>query len=325
MSEVLVAGAGGALGGHLTRRLLDEGYNVRCVDLKPMDDWFQVHDGTDCYVGDLRQPSMARSVMFGGITDVYDLACDMGGIGYIYGHKAQCATSVSITVNMLEAAVEYGIERFFYTSSACVYPVGIQDDANVTALKEADAWPAQPEPGYGEEKLFSERLCQYFREEHGLRTVVARLHNVYGPHGSWKGGKEKAPAAICRKVAQAVLSGSYAIDIWGDGEQTRSFMYVDDFVEGVRLLTEVDYAGPINLGTSELVSINQLVTIVEGIAGVDLERRYQPDEVQGVRGRNSDNTLIREVLGWEPSIPLATGLAKTYEWINQQLLDDGCL
>jgi nucleoside-diphosphate-sugar epimerase len=236
-------------------------------------------------------------------------------MGFIEGNKTLCMLSVLITSQMLVAARDAGAERFFYSSSACVYPIGRQDSPDVPALREAEAYPALPEDGYGWEKLFGERMARHFREDFGLETRVARYHNVYGPQGSWSGGREKAPAAICRKVAEAKLSGEGTIEIWGDGEQTRSFMHVDDCVEGTLLIAEGPPGEPLNLGSSELVTINQLVDIVEEIAGTSLERRYNLDAPQGVRGRNSDNTLIRETLGWEPGISLREGLAGTYEWI----------
>jgi nucleoside-diphosphate-sugar epimerase len=254
-----------------------------------------------------------------GVERIYQLAADMGGMGFIEHNKAMCMLSVLTNTHMLLAARQRDVERFFYSSSACVYAAGRQTSPGVTALREADAYPAMPEDGYGWEKLFSERMCRHFSEDFGLETRVARYHNVYGPHGTYDGGREKAPAAICRKVIQAKLSGDHTIEIWGDGEQTRSFMYVDDCIVGSTMLMESDVAEPLNLGSSELVSINELVSIVEGIAGVRLQRRYRLDAPQGVRGRNSDNTLIVRRLGWQPSIPLSTGLEKTYEWIYDQM------
>jgi GDP-D-mannose 3',5'-epimerase len=243
----------------------------------------------------------------------------MGGMGFIETHKAECMLSVLINTNLLVAAKQYGAKRYFYASSACVYNADKQRDADVTALKEEDAYPAMPEDGYGWEKLFSERMCRHFREDFGLVTRVARYHNVYGPHGTWDGGREKAPAAICRKVIEAKTSGRHEIEIWGDGEQTRSFMYIDDCLYGTRTLLASDIIEPINIGSSELVTINRLVDIVEAIAGIKLKRRYNLDAPKGVRGRNSDNTLIQTLMGWEPSIRLEDGLDKTYRWIFDQM------
>jgi nucleoside-diphosphate-sugar epimerase len=255
-----------------------------------------------------------------GATFVYNLAADMGGMGFIEANKARCMLSVLINTHLLQSALRAGVERYFFASSACVYAREKQLTPQLQALKEGDAYPAEPEDGYGWEKLFSERMCRHFSEDFGLPTRVARYHNVYGPHGTWEGGREKAPAAICRKVAEAQLSGQDVIEIWGDGKQTRSFMYIEDCVEGTLRIMESDVTEPINLGSSEMVSIDELVDLVEDIAGVRLRRRYVPDAPKGVRGRNSDNTLIRERLGWEPCTSLRTGLARTYHWIFDQVL-----
>ncbi len=315
----LIAGAGGFIGGHLTRELLSRGYSwVRCVDIAPTHEWHQLHDGAENMVLDLRDKH-ASSAATSGVTDVFNLACDMGGIGFIENHKAECMVSVLINTHLLMAAAERSVERYFYSSSACVYNGSKQSDPNVTALREDDAYPAEAEDGYGWEKLFSERMCRHFHEDYGLDVRVARFHNVYGPDGTYDGGREKAPAAICRKVAQAKLTGKSGIEIWGDGEQTRSFMYVDDCIEGMLRLHESGHTDPINLGSSELVTINRLVDLVAEIGGVELERSYDLDAPKGVRGRNSDNTRIREILGWEPSVPLREGLEKTYAWIFDQV------
>jgi GDP-D-mannose 3', 5'-epimerase len=255
-----------------------------------------------------------------GTTAIYNLAADMGGIGYIENYKAACMLSVLINTHLIMAARDEGVGRYFFSSSACVYSADKQRSPDVTALAEADAYPALPEDGYGWEKLFSERMCRHFLEDFGLQTRVARYHNVYGPHGEFDGGREKAPAAICRKVAAAAISGDRKIEIWGDGEQTRSFMYIDDCIRGTLMIAEGPYPEPINLGSSELVSINQLVDIVESIAGVALERRYRLDAPQGVRGRNSDNGLIKQRFDWEPSIALEAGIERTYAWIYDRLL-----
>jgi GDP-D-mannose 3', 5'-epimerase len=317
-TDVLVAGAGGFIGGHLAADLLGEGAAVRCVDLKPLDEWHQLFDQAENLQLDLRRAE-ACAVAVGGAGQVYNLAADMGGMGFIENNRAACMLSVLINTHLLQAALGAGVERYFFASSACVYAAGRQRAASVTALKEADAYPAEPEDGYGWEKLFSERMCRHFREDFGLPTRVARFHNVYGPHGTFDGGREKAPAAICRKVAQAALTGDHEIEIWGDGEQTRSFMFIDDCVRGLQAILESEIDYPINLGSSELVTINSLVDIVEEIAGIEVDRRYDLSAPQGVRGRNSDNTLIRRELGWEPSIRLEEGLRRTYEWILDRM------
>ena len=317
---VLVAGAGGFIGGALTAALLERGHHVRGVDSKPLDLWYQRPEGAELIAADLRQREACDHVMR-DVGVVYDLAADMGGMGFIETHKAECMLSILIGTHLLLAARDAGVHRFFFSSSACVYNLEKQQAAAVTPLREADAYPAMPEDGYGWEKLFMERMCRHFSEDFGMTTRIARYHNVYGPSGTWDGGREKAPAAICRKVAEAQLSGRHAIDIWGDGEQTRSFTYIDDCVDGTKRIIESDYAQPLNLGSSELVTINQLVDIVERIAGSKkLERHYQLDAPKGVRGRNSDNTLINQVLGWEPSISLETGLERTYRWIHDQMV-----
>jgi nucleoside-diphosphate-sugar epimerase len=315
---ILVTGAGGFIGGHLASALLADGNTVRAVDYKLLERWYQTPEGAELVVADLKDPGEAHRVM-AGITEVYDLAADMGGMGFIETHKADCMLSVLIGTNLLTAARDQGAKRFFFSSSACVYNIDKQRDPNVTALKEEDAYPAMPEDGYGWEKLFVERLCRHFTEDFGLATRVARYHNVYGPLGTWDGGREKAPAAICRKVAQAKLEGRHEIEIWGDGEQTRSFTYIDDCVDGTMRLMRSDFGNPINIGSSQLVTINEMVDIVESIAGVKLERTYNLDAPKGVRGRNSDNTLITDSLGWAPSVSLEYGMEKTYEWIYNQL------
>ncbi|MBY0262836.1 MAG: NAD-dependent epimerase/dehydratase family protein, partial [Phycisphaerales bacterium] len=323
---IIVCGGGGFIGGHLVARMLEQGYkHVVCVDRKPMDGWYQVNRGAKNIAGpkgDLMSMDNCRRVMKGlEGAKVYQLAADMGGMGFIETHKAECMLSVMINTQMLIAAKEVGVDRFFYSSSACVYNADKQRDPKVTALKEADAYPAMPEDGYGWEKLFSERMCRHFREDFGTQARVARFHNVYGPLGTWEGGREKAPAAICRKVMHAKHTGKLEIEIWGDGEQTRSFMYITDCVKGIQMITDSkDFFEPINLGSSELVSINQLVGIAEEIAGVKLKRSYKLDAPKGVAGRNSDNTLIQKTFGWEPDTKLRDGMAKTYEWIEGEYL-----
>ena len=318
--KIVVCGGGGFIGGHLVADLLRQGHrDVRSVDAKPLDDWYQVLPGVENLRLDLRDLAACEQAL-AGATTVYNLAADMGGMGFIENNRALCMLTVLINTHLLMAAKKFGVQRFFYASSACVYAADKQTDPNVTALKEADAYPAMPEDGYGWEKLFSERMCRHFREDFGLATRVARYHNVYGPHGTWTGGREKAPAAICRKVIQAKLSGKHEIEIWGDGKQTRSFMYIDDCLLGTQRLLASDIIEPLNLGSSELVSINQLVDIVEGIAGVKLKRHYNLSAPKGVNGRNSDNTRIQQLLGWEPATRLRDGLEKTYAWIHEQIV-----
>jgi GDP-D-mannose 3', 5'-epimerase len=319
---VVVAGGGGFIGGHLVRDLVRQGMRVRAVDMKPLDAWYQVAPEAESCVLDLSERGACEQAVTGA-SRVFNLAADMGGMGFIENNKALCMLSVLINTHMLMAARAAGVERFFFSSSACVYAAERQTSPDVTALAEGDAYPAMPEDGYGWEKLFSERMCRHFLEDFGFQTRVARYHNVYGPFGTYDGGREKAPAAICRKVIAAKLAGSNEIEIWGDGEQTRSFMYVDDCVYGTQRLTGSDVTEPINVGSSELVTINQLVSIVEEIAAVELKRNYKLDAPQGVRGRNSDNTLIVEKLGWEPSISLQDGMERTYRWIHDQMVGTG--
>jgi nucleoside-diphosphate-sugar epimerase len=314
----VVAGAGGFIGGHLVHDLVDRGWTVRAVDQKPLGDWYQHVEGVDERSLDLRLADACTEAV-DGADRVYDLACDMGGMGFIESHKADCMVSVLIGTHLLLASRDAGVGRFFFSSSACVYAAEKQTSTEVLPLREDDAYPAMPEDGYGWEKLFIERMCRHLHEDYGLETRVARYHNVYGPHGAYDGGREKAPAAICRKVAQAVRSGDHRIEIWGDGEQTRSFTYIDDCLTGTHLVTDGDDPDPVNVGSAELVSINQLVDIVEQIAGIRLERSYKLDAPQGVRGRNSDNTLVRKRYDWEPSTSLHAGLEPTYRWIYDSL------
>ena len=322
MGKVLVTGAGGFIGGHLVKSLIATGHDVRAIDIKPLNEWFQVENNAQNIVSDMRDTqSSAKSC--DGIDTVYNLACDMGGMGFIENHKAECMVSVLINTNLLEASRKSNVERYFYSSSACVYNGTKQQYSNVTALKESDAYPADPEDGYGWEKLFSERMCRHFREDYGIHTRIARFHNVYGPNGTFYGGREKAPAAICRKIAMAKKFGHHEIEVWGDGEQTRSFMYIDDCLTGIDMILKGEYLDPINLGSSELVSVNQLVAIVEGIAGVKVKKNHDLSAPQGVRGRNSDNSTILSEFGWEPSISLQTGLEATYKWIYDHIDEVG--
>jgi GDP-D-mannose 3',5'-epimerase len=320
---VLVAGAGGFIGGHLVADFLRQGHRrIRAVDIKPFDEWYQHFPEVDNRRLDLRERPACDEAAAGAAW-IYNLAADMGGMGFIEANKALCMLSVLVNTQFLMAARDCGAERFFFSSSACVYAAERQTEEAVTALREADAYPAMPEDGYGWEKLFSERMCRHFHEDFGLATRVSRYHNVYGPDGTWDGGREKAPAAICRKVIEAKRSGHHEIEIWGDGEQTRSFMYIDDCLLGTERLMESGVDVPLNIGSDQLVSINGLVDIIEAIAGVKLERRYKLDAPLGVRGRNSDNTLIKELLGWAPGITLEEGLEKTYAWIYDQMTAAG--
>jgi nucleoside-diphosphate-sugar epimerase len=318
--RAVVCGAGGFIGGHLVKGLIAQGVDViRAVDIKPLNEWYQVTDGVENLSLDLKEKDNCLTAATGA-TSIYQLAADMGGIGFIENHKALCMLSVLINTHMLMAARDKGVERFFYSSSACVYNGDKQNRPDSPALKEEDAYPAMPEDGYGWEKLFSERMCRHFEEDFGLQCRVARFHNVYGPFGTWDGGREKAPAAMCRKVIEAKRSGKHEIEIWGDGSQTRSFMYIDDCVKGVRMIFESDIHEPLNLGSSELVTVNQLVDMVEEIGGIKLKRSYDLNAPKGVNGRNSDNTLIHAKLGWEPSIRLRDGMEKTYNWIESEML-----
>ena len=319
MSKVVVCGGGGFIGGHLVRHLRDRGDEVRAVDIKPVEEWHQAQTEAENRELDLRDIDACREAV-SGMDVAYNLACDMGGMGFIENNKALCMISVLINTHLLMASRDAGIARYFYASSACVYNADKQMSPDVIPLKEEDAYPAMPEDGYGWEKLFSERMCRHFREDFELRTRIARYHNVYGPFGTWTGGREKAPAAICRKVAEAKRSGRREIEIWGDGHQTRSFTWIDDCVHGTVRLLESEIVEPLNIGSSELVTINQLVDIVEAIAGVRLVRRYDVAAPKGVNGRNSDNTRILALLGWEPSTRLRDGLETTYRWIYDEMV-----
>lgn len=321
MGRILVTGAGGALGGHLVKRLLDDGNEVRAVDIKGMDFWWQRDDRANIWEGvDLRNQDACEAVTE-GMDRVFNLAADMGGMGYIETHRADCMRSVLINTHLVKAAAESSASRYWFASSACVYPVGRQDNPikGYDLLQEADAYPAQPEAGYGEEKLFSEQMCRYVGEDYGLEVRIARLHNVYGPHSTWMGGREKAPAALCRKVAEARRDGTGALEIWGDGTRTRSFLYVDDFVEGALRIMDSDYSEPVNLGSEEVVSINELADIVEEVAGTQLVRLYDTTKPQGVYGRGSDNTLLEQVTGWYPQVSLREGIGRLYPWVASQV------
>ena len=318
MKRIVVAGAGGFIGGHIVKELIKKRHQVRAVDIKPLNEWYQVSTDADNLVLDLRLRENCYKAV-NGYNEVFNFAADMGGMGFIENNKAACMITVLINTHLLIASKDCGIDRYFYASSACVYNGDKQSDPDNPGLKESDAYPALAEDGYGWEKLFSERMCRHFSEDFGLTIRIARFHNVYGPHGTYEGGREKAPAAICRKVIDCQLSGKKEISIWGDGHQTRSFMFIDDCIKGIQDIMYSSINEPINLGSSEMVSINGLVDIVEEIAGYKMERKYDLSAPKGVRGRNSENTLIKKYLGWEPSIPLKTGMKKTYDWIKQEM------
>ena len=320
---ILITGGGGFIGGSLARYFHDLGYRrIRAVDKKPLPNWYQRVPGVECLSLDLSEKDNCFRAVEGAV-EVYNLAADMGGMGFIERFRVECLRSILINTHMIEAAYRAGVNRYFYSSSACVYNTTLQQDPNVRALKESDAYPAMAERGYGWEKLLSEMFCQEYWAERRLKTFIARFHNVYGPNGTWDGGREKAPAAICRKVIEAKDKNQKHIVIWGDGTQTRSYMYIDDCVKGIDLITHCDdlIATPINLGSHELISVDQLVSLAEEIGGVKLERKYDLSAPRGVAGRNSDNTFIEQVLGWEPRTPFKQGLTKTYAWIEQQFYD----
>ena len=320
---IVIAGAGGFIGGSLVRRFHERGFTrIRAVDKKPLPDWYQRVPDVECLCLDVSQDANCRRVCESA-TEVYNLAADMGGMGFIEKFRIECLRTILVNTNLIEAAYRAGVQRYFFASSACAYNTDLQKDPHVRALKESDAYPAMAERGYGWEKLMSEMFCQEYWAERGLQTAIARFHNVYGPNGTWDGGREKAPAAICRKVIEAKHTNTGCIEVWGDGTQTRSFMYIDDCTHGIDLITHCDelIATPINLGSSELISVNQLVDLAQEIGGVKLQRHYQLDAPKGVAGRNSDNTMIQRVLNWEPSITFREGLAKTYAWIEQQYRD----
>ena len=320
---IVIGGAGGFIGGSLARYFRERGFSrIRAVDKKPLPRWYQRVEGVESLCFDLSDEKNCRRVCEDAM-EVYNLAADMGGMGFIERFRVECLRSILVNTHMLESAYRAGARRYFFSSSACAYNTELQRDPNVRALKESDAYPAMAERGYGWEKLMSEMFCQEYWAERGMHTAIARFHNVYGPYGTWDGGREKAPAAICRKVITAKDRGADCIEVWGDGTQTRSYMYIDDCTSGIDQITHCDelVATPINLGSAELVSVDELVSLAEEIGGVKLRRDYQLDAPKGVAGRNSDNTMIKNVLGWEPSTSLREGLAKTYAWIERQYMD----
>ncbi len=320
---IVIAGGGGFIGGSLARYFYDLGYrHIRAIDKKPLPNWYQRVPGVECLSLDLSEKNNCVRAVEGAV-EVYNLAADMGGMGFIERFRVECLRSILINTHLIEAAYQAGVNRYFYSSSACVYNTTLQQDPNVRALKETDAYPAMAERGYGWEKLLSEMFCQEYWAERRLKTFIARFHNVYGPNGTWDGGREKAPAAICRKVIEAKDKDQKHIVIWGDGTQTRSYMYIEDCVQGIDMITHCDdlIATPINLGSHELISVDRLVSLAEEIGGIKLERKYDLNAPRGVAGRNSDNTFIEQVLGWQPQTPFREGLTKTYTWIEQQYND----
>jgi len=320
---IVVAGAGGFIAGSLVKYFADQGFtNIRAIDKKPLPEWYQRVSDVESLSLDLSYRDNCRRAVEGAV-EVYNLAADMGGMGFIERFRVECLRSILINTHLIDEAYKAGAERYFFSSSACAYNTKLQEDPNVRALKESDAYPAMAERGYGWEKLVSEMFCEEYWAERQMKTAIARFHNVYGPNGTWDGGREKAPAALSRKAIEAADTGKHELEIWGDGNQTRSFMYIDDCVKGIDMIMHSDklIATPINLGSSELVSINTLVSMIEDIADVKLERHHDLEAPQGVAGRNSDNTFIKQVLGWEPSTPLREGMEKTFAWISQQYAD----
>ena len=316
--KILIAGAGGFIGGHLAQSLKNEGHQIICADIKPYELWFQMNENNKNFNLDLKELENCMSVTE-NVDFVYNMACNMGGMGFIENNKAECMLSVLINTNLLRACIKNKVKKYFFSSSACVYNAKKQSEVFVPGLKESDAYPADPEDGYGWEKLFSERMCRHFTEDFELETRVVRYHNVYGPLGTYDGGREKAPAAICRKIANAKIKKKNVIEVWGDGKQTRSFMFIDDCINGMLKIFFSNYSDPINLGSSERVSINQMIKIIEKVSGFNVKKKYLLNKPKGVRGRSSDNSLIKKILKWEPNIKLKIGLKHTYDWVYQEL------
>tara|TARA_B100000945_G_C20405949_1_gene610014 strand:+ start:402 stop:1412 length:1011 start_codon:yes stop_codon:yes gene_type:complete len=322
--KILVVGAGGFIAGHLIKKLLENGNCIIASDIKPKEYWFQDFDEVENhYQMDMKDISNCRKVMK-DIDYVFNMACNMGGMGFIENNKAKCMQSVLINTNLLMASNEHKVEKYFFSSSACVYNASKQKDVFVESLKETDAYPADPEDGYGWEKLFSERMCRHFMEDFGIQVRVARYHNIYGPYGTYDGGREKAPAALCRKIIQSQINKEGKIEVWGDGKQTRTFLYIDDCIEGTLRLFESEYSNPINIGSDEQVSINQMIEMIENISGVKkLKKEYQLEKPKGVRGRSSNNELVKKVLNWSYQKSLKDGLKLTYDWINSEMKKEG--
>ena len=322
--KVLIVGAGGFIGGHLVNKILKNGNEVVASDIKPKEYWFQDFDNVENhYATDMKDISNCRKVTQ-GVDYVFNMACNMGGMGFIENNKAECMQSVLINTNLLIACKENKVQRYFFSSSACAYNKDKQQDIFIEGLKEDDAYPANPEDGYGWEKLFSERMCRHFQEDYGLEVRIARYHNIYGPYGTYDGGREKAPAALCRKIIEAKKNNKDTIDVWGDGEQTRTFLYVDECVEGTLRLFESDYSEPVNIGSDEQVSINQMIGMIEEISGsFKFKKNYQLDKPKGVRGRSSNNDLVKKVLNWSYQMSLKEGLSKTFRWIDEQINTEG--
>ena len=316
--KIFVAGAGGFIGGHIVKELMKRGYEVKAADIKPFNEWFQMFDGAMNYERDLSDKNSCYE-MVDGCDEVINMACNMGGMGFIENNKALCMLSVLVNTHLLMACREFKVKKYFFSSSACAYNKDLQNETGITGLKEEDAYPANPEDGYGWEKLFSERMCRHFYEDYKLDVKVARYHNIYGPNGTYDGGREKAPAALCRKIINSILNNDNEIDVWGDGEQTRSFLYIEDCVEATLNFFDSEFHGPINIGSEEKVSINQMIDKIEVISNKRVNRNYQLDKPKGVRGRNSDNTLIKKQLGWNPKYNLLKGLEKTYHWIFSEI------
>ena len=318
MAKILVGGAGGFIGGHLVKRLMQDGHQLVCADMKPFELWYQIFDENENHQLDLKE-KQNTDLVTQNVDYVFNMACNMGGMGFIENNKAECMLSVLINTNLCRSSIENKIKRYFFSSSACVYNANKQKDVFIDGLKENDAYPADPEDGYGWEKLFSERMCRHFSEDFGLDTRVVRYHNVYGPYGTYDGGREKAPAAICRKIINAKLKNDDSIDVWGDGKQTRSFLYIDDCIEGTLKVFNSKKQDVYNVGSEEQVSINQLVEIAERLANYKVKKNYQLDKPKGVRGRNSNNDKIIDEIGWKPKINLETGLKKTFDWIQENI------
>ena len=318
MEKILVTGAGGFIGGHLVKELLNRGYSVRATDIKPLKEWYQVFNDVENFALDMSIKDNCFK-MAKGVSGVFNMACNMGGMGFIENNKAECMLSVLVNTHMLMACKENKVKKYFFSSSACAYNKDLQDKPDISGLKESDAYPANPEDGYGWEKIFSERMCRHYLEDYGLDTKVARYHNVYGPNGTYDGGREKAPAALCRKVILANQKNSDIIDVWGDGKQTRSFLFIEDCVDATLQFFNSDHHGPINIGSEEKVSINEMIEKIEKISSKNFKKNYQLDKPKGVRGRNSNNDLIRKLLKWEPKYNLYEGLKKTYQWIEEDI------